>query len=332
MNYEKLTHKKNQLDKFRPLAKELVHNLEEWFRVELTYTSNAIEGNTLTRRETAIVIEKGLTIGGKSLKEHLEATNHAFALDFIHSLVKNNPSELSNKDTLKIHEIILKSIDDENAGRYRNVSVRISGSGVILPNPRKVHDLMEEFHSWLTAKHNLHPVEFAGIAHYKLVTIHPFIDGNGRAARLLMNLLLLMNGYPPAIIRKKDRLAYIGSLEKAQLGGSREEYDKIIADSVNRSLDIYLNALQNKPEKDDIDNDNLLRIGELAKQTGEVISTIRYWTKQGLLEVAEFSESGYQFYNYDMIKRVELIKKLKNYRLTLEEIKANLTTPIITKS
>ena len=111
-------------------------------------------------------------------------------------------------------------------------------------------------------------------------------------------------------------------MEKAQLGGSKDAYDKIIFDSVNRSLDIYLNALQNKDAKDD--NDSLLKIGELAKATGEAISTIRYWTKQGLLEVAEISESGYQFYAHDMIKRVALIKKLKNDRLTIDEIRGNL--------
>jgi Fic family protein len=133
------------LDEFRPLPDALVRNLDDWFRVELTFTSNAIEGNTLTRAETALVVEKGLTVGGKSLREHLEAANHAKALDFVHSLIARKPSGLTAKDVLSVHDTILKGIDDDNAGHYRSVPVRISGSAVIMPNPRKVPDLMDAF-------------------------------------------------------------------------------------------------------------------------------------------------------------------------------------------
>jgi Fic family protein len=325
MNYIKLTQKKNALDNFRPLPLELINNLEDWFRVELTYTSNAIEGNTLTRRETAVVIEKGLTVGGKSLKEHLEATNHAKALDFVHDLVQKNPSVISSHDILAIHDLILKGIDDSNAGHYRNVAVRISGSAVVMPNPYKVPQLMDEFQTWLNTKYEeMHPIAFASEVHYRLVTIHPFADGNGRTSRLLMNLILMMFGYPPSIILKRDRLDYIGSLEKAQLGGSKEDYEKLIAKSVDRSLDIYLKAAKGESSFKELDNDELLKIGELAKATGENISTIRYWTKEGLLNVAEVTKSGYQLYSGDMILRCKEIKKLKSERLTLEEIKQYL--------
>lgn len=321
MNYDKLTQKKNELDSFRPLPRELVNNLDDWFRVELTYTSNAIEGNTLTRRETAVVIEKGLTVGGKSLKEHLEATNHAKALDFVHDIIDKNHTQVTSKDILAIHNIILKGIDDSNAGQYRNVSVRISGSAVVMPNPRKVPDLMDEFQVWLTSQHDLHPIQLASETHYKLVTIHPFVDGNGRTARLLMNLLLMINGYPPAIIRKRDRLAYISALEKAQLGGSKLDYESLIAKAVDRSLDIYLKAAQGESTTGDIDSDQFLKMGQLAKLAEEAISTIRYWTQEGLLNVAEVTQSGYQLYSTDMIERCKHIKKLKGQRYTLEEIK-----------
>ena len=321
MIYEKLTKRKEQLDTFRPLSAALARNLDEWFKVELTFTSNAIEGNTLTRRETALVIEKGLTVGGKSLREHLEATNHAKALDFVHSLVGKKPSQLSANDILAIHEVILNGIDDDHAGYYRSVPVRISGSRVMLPNPRKVPDLMDEFQSWLRSKHGLHPVEFAGEAHYRLVNIHPFVDGNGRTARLLMNLILMMHGYPPAIIRKRDRLAYIGALEKAQIGGSKSDYEKLIAKAAERSLDLYLKAVQGETATDDFDSDDLLKIGELATAAGVTVPTIRHWTKEGLLEVAEVTESGYQLYAAEMKTRCEEIKTLKEQRLTLEEIK-----------
>jgi Fic family protein len=248
--YAALTHKKQHLDRHRPLAPEIIDNLGRWLRVELTYTSNAIEGNTLTRQETALVLEKGLTVGGKTLVEHLEATNHARALDWIYTQVTRQPSTLSSQDILYLHTMILKGIQDPHAGCYRNVPVRISGSMVIFPNPRKVPDLMAEFVAWLTHSKDLHPVALAAEAHYKLVTIHPFIDGNGRTARLLMNLILLMSGYPPAIIHTADRLHYLNTLEKAQLGGSTEDFFTFIARAVDQSLDIYLDAVANSIDED----------------------------------------------------------------------------------
>lgn len=244
MNYEELTQKKAKLDAAPKLSQSLIKNLDDWFTIELTYTSNAIEGNTLTRSETAMVLEKGIAVGGKSVIEHLEAKNHAKALELVRNLTTKKPSELTQQDILDIHAIILHGIDDDNAGRYRNCRVRISGSQSVLPNPLKVPMLMEEFSAWLISPHDMHAVEFAGLAHYKLVTIHPFIDGNGRTARLLMNLLLMMHGYPPAIIDNNDRLAYINSLEKIQTGGSMDDYNKIICYAASRSLDIYLETIQ----------------------------------------------------------------------------------------
>ncbi len=324
MNFDKLTDKKKRLDGFRPLPDTLVRNLDGWFRVELSYTSNAIEGNTLTRRETALVIEKGLTVGGKSLAEHLEATNHAHALDWVKEQVERKPPSLKEKDILYIHDIILKGIDDANAGHYRSVPVRISGSAVVLPNPRKVPDLMQEFAEWLASDQGLHSVELAAEAHYRLVTIHPFVDGNGRSARLLMNMILLMSGYPAAIIRKRDCLAYIGSLEKSQRGGSKDDYFKIIMKAVNRSLDIYLKAAAGE-DTEPADGDKLLKIGKLAKQVGESNSTIRYWTKEGLLNVAEITEAGHQLYAPEMIDRIKQIHAFKEQRFTLQEIEEKIS-------
>jgi Fic family protein len=326
MDYKKLTEKKKILDKHRPFDTALVKNLEEWFRIELTYTSNAIEGNTLSRAETALVVEKGLTIGGKSITEHLEATNHATALDFIKEQIKRKPTDLKERDILRIHEIILDRIDKENAGIYRRVPVRISGSAVALPNPKKVQTLMDEFFSWIENETKMHPVELAAEAHYRFVTIHPFIDGNGRTGRLLMNMILMMKGYPSAIIRKNDRLSYIKSLEKPQLvngeGDSKNDYFKLIAAAVDRSLNIYLKAIDGEVEEPE--NEKLLKIGELAKATNQTVPTIRHWTKEGLLQVAEVKESGYQMYSEDMVDRVQKIEDMKEKRMTLEEIKENL--------
>lgn len=324
MKYDLLDKKKKKLDDLRPLSSELTKNLEEWFKVELTYTSNAIEGNTLSRKETAIVIEKGLTIGGKALVEHLEATNHAKALDIIYKLAKKKYYEITERDILAIHYAILYGIDDYNAGHYRRVSVRISGSTVVMPNLAKVPSLMTDFISWLNADKNTHPVELAGEAHYRLVTIHPFLDGNGRTARLLMNLILIMEGYPPAIIRPQERLPYITSLETAQLGGSKEKYQKIIYNAANRSLDIYLKAIMGKEPSDIGKSERLMKIGELAKVVNENVSTIRFWTKAGLLEIADITDSNYQLYSKEALERCKKIQQLKKQRLTINEIKDKL--------
>jgi len=244
--YKLLTDKKTRLDKLKPFPNELVKNLEDWFRVELTYTSNAIEGNTLTRQETAMVVEKGTTVNGKTLIEQLEAKNHALALDFINTLKDKTRKELEKDDILKIHSYILSGIDDVNSVMYRNFSVRVACSNVIFPNSVKVPDLIQNYLSWLTSNNTDHPIKIASDAHLKLVTIHPFVDGNGRTARLLMNLILMQSGFPPALIRTEDRLVYINSVEKAQIENDYSDYYKVIIDSVNCSLDIYLDALESK--------------------------------------------------------------------------------------
>ena len=314
-----LTKKKQKLDQYRPFPPELVRNLEDWFRVELTYTSNAIEGNTLTRQETALIIEKGLTVDGKTLKEYLEAVNHAAALAIVISLAQNKETAISESDILDIQRLILSKIDDANAGRYRSVAVRIAGTTSVLPNPVKVPQLMAEFVQWLQTAQG-HPAEVAAQAHYRLVSIHPFVDGNGRTARLLMNLILVREGYPPAIIRKEDRRRYINALEKAQGGGSLDDFMALIYEGVEQSLDIYLEALE--PKEAGQMEQNLLKIGELARKTGETIHTLRYWTKEGLLPVQDHTPGGYQLYSPYMIKRVREIRRLQmEKRLTITEIR-----------
>lgn len=320
--------KKNTLDSFNPLPKDLVKNLNEWFRVELTYTSNAIEGNTLTRQETAMVVEKGISVEGKSIQELLEATNHAQAFDYVNLLLekKGRRQEIVEHDLLEIHEHILQHIDDQNAGKYRDVAVRIAGSRVILPNAKKVPELMDDFILWLQGINNDHPIKIAADAHLKLVTIHPFVDGNGRVARLLLDLILMQNGYPPALIHKEDRRAYINAIEKGQLTGDLTDYYQVIYKAIEASLDIYFEAL--KPQKSiskKVSSKKLLKIGELGKLTGETVPTLRYWTKEGLLIVTSHTTGGYQLYSSDMVERVKEIRKMQEEeRLTIAEIKQKL--------
>lgn len=322
---KKLTEKKKKLDGFRPLSSALVNNLEEWFKVELTYTSNAIEGNTLTRKETALVVEEGITVRGKTLKEHLEAINHAEALDFIKELVGKRRKDLTKREVLDIHALILKKIYDGNAGRFRNVAVRIRGIDVILPNPLKVPELMDDFFKWLHSKNNDHPAKIAADAHFKLVSIHPFADGNGRTARLLMNLFLMQKGYPPALVRKEDRDVYIDSIGKVQINQDFDDYYKVIYRAIDRSFNIYLDAVEGKIPKTTAVQKRLLQIGELAKETGETLHAIRHWVEKGLLEVAEYTEASYQLFDRSMIERIKEIRRLqRKQRLTIAEIKQKL--------
>ncbi len=325
MNWNKLDPKKKRLDALRPLKPALVQNLEEWFRVELTYTSNAIEGNTLTRQETAVILEKGITVGGRTMREHLEATNHAKALDWLNKVVASPRHPVGEKEILELHGMILKGIDDANAGRYRTLMVRISGSAVVLPNAKKVPQLMGQFASWLKSTTDLHPAELAAQAHYRLVSIHPFVDGNGRTARLLMNLLLMRKGYPPVFIRTRERLAYLNGLEKAQLGGSIEAYEALMYRVMDRSLDIYLKAAKGEsPAKETPEITSLLRIGALARKTRESTATLRHWTKEGLLKPADHTESGYTLYPLGAVEEVKLIREWQGMRLSLQEIKREL--------
>lgn len=239
---EQIDNKKKLLDARRPLEAAHLKNIEDWFKVELTYSSNALEGNTLTKSETAIVIEKGITVRGKSMVEHLEAKNLAYALDFVKELAVTK-SSLSLATIKELHALILKNIDDKHAGRWRTVHVKVAGSDVTFPGPEKLIDETEQFEQWLTAAQE-HPVKKAADAHFKFVTIHPFIDGNGRTARLLMNLILIQHGYPPAIIDPKDRADYIDALEKGQKEGTLTPFYNVIYQAVDKSLDIYLQMTQ----------------------------------------------------------------------------------------
>jgi Fic family protein len=234
--------KKKQLDAARPLPPALVRNLQEWFAMEFTYTSNALEGNTLSLSETAMVVEKGITIGGKTVREHLEAINHARAINFIEELAHKQRANLAIDDILAIHKIVLQKIDDLHAGVFRKVMVRIAGSSTVFPNYAKVPFLMVEFMEWMHGATD-HPIIVAALAHYKLVSIHPFVDGNGRTARLLMNLLLLQSGYPLAIIKKEQRADYIAAIEHARKTDDFTPFYAVILQAVEYTLDSYLEAI-----------------------------------------------------------------------------------------
>lgn len=321
-----LTKKKQILDSLKPLPVELKNSLEDWLRVELTYSSNAIEGNTLSRIETAEVIEKGISavISGKPLKDQIEAFNHSKALDFINALAKQIKGHqfITEKHILSIHKIILSGILDDWAGKYRQTEVFIRGSNIDLPLPSEVPGLMKKFLKWLESQQEDHPVRIAENAHFKFESIHPFIDGNGRTGRLLMNLILELNSYPKTVIRAEERTQYLNSLNLAQTEKLFAPFYDLIENSVEKSLDMYVNAAQQKTSYTTQKLEKLLKIGALAKETGETVPTIRFWTQQSLLKVQSHTKKGYQLYNSDQIEKAKEIRRLqKESRLTLAEIK-----------
>ena len=217
--YARLDALKARLDAYRPLAPEVANNLHADTVVRYTYHSNAIEGNTLTISETKAVLEDGVTIGGRSMREHLEAINHREAIDYVEELAAR-AGALTEAEIRNLHQIVLKSVDSRNAGRYRQQNVLISGAGFTPPDFLHLHELMEDFCAWCAgAAANLHPVERAARMHADFVNIHPFVDGNGRTARLLMNLELLRAGFPVVIVPVEARSAYYANLDAVAVQG-----------------------------------------------------------------------------------------------------------------
>lgn len=241
--FARLEEKKAQLDAARPLLPGVVAKLKEYFDVEWTYHSNAIEGSTLSLAETRLVLLDGLTVGGKSLREHLEAINHKHAIDFVEALAaKLEP--ITGHNIRQVQALILRTIDDENAGAYRKGQVYITGSTYVPPAAIEVPPLMQELVAWIKSAEaaNLHPVERAALAHFRLVHIHPFVDGNGRTARLLMNLILIRESYPLAVIRRERRPEYYDALDQAHRGETAP-FVILVAEEVERSLDIWLEMM-----------------------------------------------------------------------------------------
>jgi Fic family protein len=233
--------KKAELDRLRPLSGGALTQLQKYYDVELTYTSNAIEGNTLTHRETAEVIEHGITVGGKSLREHLEAVDHYEALQWMRGLaVQTTP--IGEDIVCELHRRIVARSQPAIAGIYSQHPCRVAGSPVIFPNPSKVPSLMEEFGVWLS--HAPATPESAFEAHFRLTAIHPFGDGNGRTARLLMNLMLIRGGYPLLAVRPEDRKPYLDALERGSLTNDLQPFQVLLYKRLDATLAAYLDVLE----------------------------------------------------------------------------------------
>ena len=242
------------INEIRPFAGEMLKQVKDFYRIGLTWTSNALEGNSLTESETKVLIEDGLTVGGRPLRDMFEAVDHAKAYDYMFTLLESK--EIREEDILYLHKLFYQNIDENFAGRYRDIPVFITGSNYPVTKVENIQGEIEDLCKWIkTERKNYHPVEFAALFHKKFVFIHPFKDGNGRVARLLMNTALIQDGYLPALILPILRSDYIALLEKAH--EDDRPFIKFIAERELESQKDFLRLLQVPLPKLEQDNDGM---------------------------------------------------------------------------
>ncbi|MCY8231742.1 Fic family protein [Priestia endophytica] len=240
--FEQINRKKVKLDTLRPLPKYTLKSLREKLLLEWTYNTNAIEGNTLTINETKVVLE-GITVGGKTMREHLEVINHRDAIAYVEEIVQKG-EPLTEWQIKSLHRLVLKGIDDEYAGVYRDQQVFIAGAKHTPPAPYLIKEQMEQLIKWYEGEaQKLHPVERGAMLHAIFVGIHPFVDGNGRTSRLLLNLELMKAGFPAVVIKVENRLAYYEALDKSHTTQNYHDFIQLIVKEVEDSLNLYLSAL-----------------------------------------------------------------------------------------
>lgn len=278
---ERIDVKLKSLNALRPLNPAQVQKLRELLQIEMTYNSNAIEGNSLTLRETFLVLQEGMTIKGKPMKDHLEAKDHKEALDFLYELVSQDSYTVSEHLIRQLHQLVVRETEKEFAGKYRTGTVIIGGADHTPPEATDVPRQMEDLMQWLKKnKKEYHPVELAALFHHKIVFIHPFFDGNGRTARLAMNVLLMRHGFPLAILLKNDRKQYYRVLQAADHGKSAALV-LFVAQAVERSLDLYLQTfMKNKSEK-------LLSLTEASKAAPYSAKYLNLLARSGKLDASK---------------------------------------------
>lgn len=222
---------KAELAQYRPLEEPFLAQLRAYYRVGLTWTSNALEGNSLTETETKVVLEDGLTVGGRPLRDLYEAVGHGLAYDYMFSLIHRNTITL--EDIRKLHQLFYREIDSASAGQWRTQRIMVTGTEFVFPSPASIDSHMQDLERWIIgSRASLHPVEFAALLHLKLVTIHPFIDGNGRTARLLVNLALLQSGYTLAVVPPLLRVEYLEAIRRYQNKGDANPFCDFIGERV----------------------------------------------------------------------------------------------------
>ena len=278
---QRIEEKLKRLNSLRPLPSSSVQKIKEQFQIEMTYNSNAIEGNTLTMKETFLVINEGITVKGKPLKDHIEAKSHKEALEYLYEFVEKKRIHTFSEQLIKnLHTIIIQDIERQFAGKYRNSNVVIVGADHIPPDALLVPQKMQELIEWIrNNQKKLHIIELAALLHHKLVNIHPFFDGNGRTSRLVMNLFLMQKDFPLVIILKNDRKKYYSTLQKAD----KKDYIPFIlfiSQAIERSLDIYLKTLTPMSKEKEL----FLSLSEISKKTPYSAKYLNLLARQGKIE------------------------------------------------
>jgi Fic family protein len=279
--FKKIDEKKHRLDNLRPLPKDAVKKLLEDIRLRHTYHSDAIEGNTLTLQETKLVLEQGITIGGKPLKDHIEARNDAEAFDFMLQLVQKK-TPFSQEIIQQIHDIVTKGIL-KDSGKYRMGNVRITGSSITPPSYQKIVPIMDNYIETIQDL-SLHPLKKAAIIHHGLVWIHPFFDGNGRVARLITNLFFMQKGYPPIVLKQEQRKIYYQVLHQAD-GGNLSPLAVFLAKAMNEALQYYLSVF--------IAEEHLIPLKELAQNSPYSQEYLSLRARQGKLDAVKLEQVWY---------------------------------------
>ncbi len=280
---KRISERKSALNSLRPLDKLQLKKLKDDFLLEYVYNSTSIEGNTLTLNETRLVLKEGITIGGKTLREHLDITNQEEAIGWVEGFLKKK-KEVKEADILTLHRITLKGISNRWAGKYKTSQNRIVGSRLKPTPPYKVGSEMGNLvHSLNTNPEKYNSIELAAFAHHELARIHPFVDGNGRVARLLCNLILMSKGYPPITIRSRDRKKYFDCLEKAHFGNLKVFVD-FMALRVEESLIRYIAALTRTTKKNE-----LLPLSVLAEETPHSQEYLSLLARRGVLPATKIN-------------------------------------------
>ncbi|MEA3558042.1 MAG: Fic family protein [Candidatus Thermoplasmatota archaeon] len=276
--FDRISQKRDLLNSLKPFDMGALRRLKRSFDVEFTYNSNAIEGNTLSLSETRMVLEDGITVGGKTLNEHLEAANHGSAIEFVEGLV--GKGKITEIDVLSLHALILDRIDPQNAGFYRRHRVRISGTDYIPPKPSSIPEKVQNLYEMLNITGG-EPIQQAAMIHMEFVNIHPFIDGNGRCARLLMNLYLMRCGLVPVIVQKRDRKRYIDHIVASQTRGDHVPFINFVARCLDRSLTFYIDSLGDE-------EDDHIKLAEASRECRYSQEYLSLLARKGRIDAVKF--------------------------------------------
>lgn len=310
-----------KFEEFKSFPVEQRSLIDKELKIDALEIENLLESNSLTRSEISVLLKSGLSIGGKDFIDHLETVNHSDAYDWVQSQTYRSLEDIDLRDILYIHLLISKGIEIQ-AGRIRMEDLQPT-TFPKLPTPDKILQLLQNLIAWIQISKDLHPIDLAIEAHYRLLLISPFQNRNGRVARMFMNMILIINEYPISLIIEKNFDQYSENIVNVQNDANLNSVNKrTIGSAIEYSLDMRLNVLRNlNVPVQETNFGGFLKIGELAKSVGEANSTIRYWMKKELLKPAKVLPSGYQLFNQESLARAHYIQDLKSQRYTLSEIK-----------